>query len=92
MRSEEAEKTRVKKSGLGVEEEEGRLEMKQWRKSKGVTECNLQLRMDKTRSSIRWTVLGSNTNLGSNTCSSNRNGTSGSSIFAANDKHATDSS
>ena len=49
MRSEETEKTRLKESGLEVE---GRLEMKWGRKSKGVTERNLQLRNDMTRSSI----------------------------------------
>lgn len=55
-------------------------------------ELSLQLRTDMTRSSILWTVLGSNTNLGSNIWRSNNRGTWVSSIFAAKDKHATDSS
>lgn len=61
-------------------------------KSKGVTERNLQLRLAMTMSSILWTVFGSKTYLGSKTWSSKRSGTWGSSIFAAKDKHATDSS
>lgn len=96
MRSEVVEKRRWESwpspSSPSAAEEEGRSEMKWWRKSKGVTARNLQLRIDITQSSILWTVLGSKTNLGSKIWRSKINGTWGSSIFAAKDKHATDRS
>lgn len=51
-RSEEAEKIRDSEWWSREEEEEGSLEMKKWRKSKGVTERNRQSRFDMTQSSI----------------------------------------
>ncbi|KAI8534795.1 hypothetical protein RHMOL_Rhmol10G0124700 [Rhododendron molle] len=67
--------------------------MKESTKSKGVTMRNLHIRLAMIKSSILCSVLGLNMNSGcSNTCKSSKRGTLVSSILAARDKQATDSS
>lgn len=61
-------------------------------KLKGVIDLSLQSKTPSTRSSILRIVFDSNINFAPSTWRSNREGTRGSSIFAANDKQATDKS